>query len=71
MRLQKLGDQLGSDITRNVANEEDSINIVSDGETSGFPVTTPHNELQNDASSGKKGLFVNRVPFKGPKQGLF
>ncbi|XP_041009216.1 zinc finger CCCH domain-containing protein 40-like isoform X2 [Juglans microcarpa x Juglans regia] len=68
VRLQKLGDQLGSDISRNVANEEDSINIVSDGETGGFPVTTPHNELQNDASSGKKGLCVNRDPSKVPKQ---
>ncbi|KAF5481100.1 hypothetical protein F2P56_001785 [Juglans regia] len=56
VRLQKLGDQLGSDITRNGANEEDSINIVSDGETNGFPVTNPHNDLQNDASSGKKRL---------------
>ncbi|KAG2712258.1 hypothetical protein I3843_04G108000 [Carya illinoinensis] len=68
VRLQKLGDQLGSDINRNVANEEDSINIVSDGETGGFPVTTPHDELQNDASSGKKGLCVNQDPSKGPKQ---
>lgn len=31
-RIQKLGDQLGSDTTKNGANEEDSINILSDGE---------------------------------------
>lgn len=66
-----MGDQLGSDIPRNGANEEDSINIVSDGETNGFPVTNPHNEEQNDASPGKKRLCVNRDSTDGPKQGVF
>ncbi|KAG2717077.1 hypothetical protein I3760_03G156300 [Carya illinoinensis] len=68
VRLQKLGDQLGSDITRNGANEEDSINIVSDGETNGFPVSNPQNDLQNDASSCKKRLCVNWDPSEGAKQ---
>lgn len=69
VRLQKLGDQLGSDISRNGANEEDSINILSDGENIGSPVTSPHNELQNDASPGKKRLCVNLYPSEEPKQG--
>lgn len=69
VRLQKLGDQLGSDISRNGANEEDSINILSDGENIGSPVTSPHNELQNDASPGKKRLCVNLYSSEEPKQG--
>ncbi|XP_050248060.1 zinc finger CCCH domain-containing protein 13 isoform X6 [Quercus robur] len=69
VRLQKLGDQLGSDISRNGANEEDSINILSDGENIVSPVTSPHNELQNDASPGKKRLCVNLYPSEEPKQG--
>nr|XP_023883785.1 zinc finger CCCH domain-containing protein 13 isoform X1 [Quercus suber]POE71229.1 zinc finger ccch domain-containing protein 13 [Quercus suber] len=69
VRLQKLGDQLGSDISRNGANEEDSINILSDGENIGSPVTSQHNELQNDASPGKKRLCVNLYPSEEPKQG--
>ncbi|XP_075671174.1 zinc finger CCCH domain-containing protein 13 isoform X1 [Castanea sativa] len=69
VRLQKLGDQLGSDISRNGANEEDSINILSDGENIGSPVTSPHNELQNDASPGKNRLCVNLYPSEELKQG--
>uniref|UniRef100_A0A2N9E4L9 Uncharacterized protein n=1 Tax=Fagus sylvatica TaxID=28930 RepID=A0A2N9E4L9_FAGSY len=69
VRLQKFGDQLGLDISRNGANEEDSINILSDGETIGFPVTSPHNELPSDASPGKKRLCVNLDPSEETKQG--
>lgn len=69
VRLQKFGDQLGLDIARNGANEEDSINILSDGETIGFPVTSPHNELPSDASPGKKRLCVNLDPSEETKQG--
>ncbi|XP_059449837.1 zinc finger CCCH domain-containing protein 13 isoform X2 [Corylus avellana] len=58
VRIQKLGDQLGSDTARNGANEEDSINILSDGEPIGFTVINPHNELQNDSSPSKKRLGV-------------
>ncbi|XP_062152275.1 zinc finger CCCH domain-containing protein 13 isoform X2 [Alnus glutinosa] len=64
-RIQKLGDQLGSDTTKNGANEEDSINILSDGEPVGFTIINPHNELQNDASPNKKRLGVNMDPFEG------
>ncbi|PSS05801.1 Zinc finger CCCH domain-containing protein [Actinidia chinensis var. chinensis] len=52
-RLQKLGDQLGAEVTRPDANEEDSsINILSDGETNG-------NKLQKDASPKQKRLRMN------------
>jgi hypothetical protein len=61
-----LGDQLGSDTTRN-ANEEDSINIISDGEPISFAIINPHNELQNDASPSKKRLGV----FEGTDRGGF
>ncbi|KAM2060285.1 hypothetical protein ACFX1T_045496 [Malus domestica] len=68
VRLNKLGDQLALDIYGTDANEEDSsINIVSDGETTGFPVT-PHNEQLNDASPSKKRLDAIRDTAKESKQ---
>ncbi|KAM1240001.1 hypothetical protein ACFX2J_045368 [Malus domestica] len=68
VRLNKLGDQLALDIYGTDANEEDSsINIVSDGETTGFPVT-PHNEQLNDASPSKKRLDAIRDTTKESKQ---
>ncbi|EXC23137.1 hypothetical protein L484_018268 [Morus notabilis] len=49
VRLHKLGYELASDINKIGANEEDSsINIVSDGEATGFPVSA-HNEQHNGA----------------------
>ncbi|KAK9285361.1 hypothetical protein L1049_024552 [Liquidambar formosana] len=54
-RLQKLGDQLGSDTTRPGATEEDSsINIVSDEENTANYVIIPRNELHSNASPSKK-----------------
>ncbi|XP_059661052.1 zinc finger CCCH domain-containing protein 13 isoform X2 [Cornus florida] len=54
-RLQKLGDQLGSDTTRLGADEGDSnVNILSDGETIGNQATSPRNEPQKRASPSKK-----------------
>ena len=48
-----MGDQLGAEVTRPDANKEDSsINILSDGETTG-------NQLQKDASPKKKRLRMN------------
>ncbi|KAB2612027.1 zinc finger CCCH domain-containing protein 13 [Pyrus ussuriensis x Pyrus communis] len=68
VRLNKLGDQLALDIYVTDANEEDSsINIVSDGETTGFPVN-PHNEQLHDASPSKKRLDAIRDTAKESKQ---
>lgn len=69
VRLDKLGDELGSDINKIGTNEEDSsINIVSDGETTGFLVS-PHNELQNEAPPSSKRMDVNWGSAKESKQG--
>ncbi|XP_030482482.1 zinc finger CCCH domain-containing protein 13 isoform X1 [Cannabis sativa] len=55
-RLHKLADELGSDINKIGANEEDSnINIVSDGEVAGFPVN-PQSEQQNNVSPSNRRL---------------
>uniref|UniRef100_A0A5B7A322 Putative zinc finger CCCH domain-containing protein 13 isoform X1 n=1 Tax=Davidia involucrata TaxID=16924 RepID=A0A5B7A322_DAVIN len=65
-RLQKLGDQLGSDATRPGANEEDSsINILSDGETAGNHVMRLQNEVQKNDSTSKKRLQIN---LEGPEE---
>ncbi|KAK1389016.1 zinc finger CCCH domain-containing protein 13 [Heracleum sosnowskyi] len=54
-RLQKLGDQLGSDVVEPAPSEEDTrINIVSDGGPVANRVMSPRIELQNLASSSKK-----------------
>uniref|UniRef100_A0A5B6ZZR4 Putative zinc finger CCCH domain-containing protein 13 isoform X1 n=1 Tax=Davidia involucrata TaxID=16924 RepID=A0A5B6ZZR4_DAVIN len=59
-RLQKLGDQLGSDATTPGVNEENSsINILSDGETAGNHVMSPRNELQKNTSPSKKRPRIN------------
>ncbi|XP_058006027.1 zinc finger CCCH domain-containing protein 13 isoform X2 [Hevea brasiliensis] len=59
VRLQRLGDHLGSDTTINGGNEEDSsINIVSDGEAPGYHTVCPPNEVHNNHFPGKKGLLV-------------
>ncbi|XP_020539438.1 zinc finger CCCH domain-containing protein 13 isoform X2 [Jatropha curcas] len=59
VRLQKLGDQLGSGSATAGGNEDDSsINIVSDGEAPGYHATSLQNEVQNNSSPGKKGLRV-------------
>lgn len=69
VRLDKLGDELGSDIINIGTNEEDSsINIVSDGETTGFLVSQ-HNELQNDAPPSNKRLDGSQGSAKESKQG--
>ncbi|XP_054815757.1 zinc finger CCCH domain-containing protein 13 isoform X2 [Prosopis cineraria] len=58
-RLQRLGDQLDSDIARIGVNEEDlSIDIVSNAEDAGFPSIFKDNVEQNDASPHRK-----RLPF--------
>ncbi|KAF3443724.1 hypothetical protein FNV43_RR13414 [Rhamnella rubrinervis] len=68
VRLDKLGDELGSDINKIGANEEDSsINVVSDGEPTGF-IVSPHNELQNDAPPSNKRMDVSRGSAKESKQ---
>ena len=62
VRLHKLGDELASDINKIGVNEEDSsINIVSDGEATGFPVN-PHNEQQNDVFLINKRQDVSQGP---------
>lgn len=54
IHLCKLGDEVCSHIEKIGANEEDSsINIVSDGEAAGFPVS-PRNEKQNDVFQSSK-----------------
>ncbi|XP_058072699.1 zinc finger CCCH domain-containing protein 13 isoform X3 [Magnolia sinica] len=56
-RLQRLGDQLGSDTARAGANEEgSSVNIVSDGEANEDNRMSPRNEVQNHASPSRKRL---------------
>ncbi|KAH7533032.1 hypothetical protein FEM48_Zijuj04G0086500 [Ziziphus jujuba var. spinosa] len=68
LRLGKLGDELGSDINKIGANEEDScINIVSDEETTGFPVS-PHNDQQDDAPPTNKRLDFSCGSAKESKQ---
>ena len=54
--MQRFGDQLGSDISKPGANEEDSsINVPSDEEPNGDNRRSPRNdEIKNDALSVKK-----------------
>ncbi|XP_031254541.1 zinc finger CCCH domain-containing protein 40 [Pistacia vera] len=61
-RLQKLGNQLGSDATVTGVNEEDSsINIVSDGETANKHLISPQNDVLTISSPKKTKLHVDRV----------
>lgn len=58
-RLQKIGDQLGSDTLKSNANEDDpSINVVSDGEPNDDGKTSPRNDdiLSNALSNKKRSL---------------
>lgn len=69
-RLQRLGDQLDSDITRIGANEEDlSIDIVSNGEDTSLPSIIKHNVEQNDASLHRKRVHVELDSVEESKQG--
>lgn len=66
-RLQKLGNQLGSDTARHGENEEDSsINIVSDGETKGNIVVSPKSRLQINAFPSRKRLRMEGVEVSKP-----
>ncbi|KAH7576774.1 hypothetical protein JRO89_XS01G0145800 [Xanthoceras sorbifolium] len=60
-RLQKLGYQLGSDASGAAGNEEDSsINIVSDGETTNYHLLGPKNDMQTKSSPNKRKLHAGR-----------
>ncbi|XP_022952134.1 zinc finger CCCH domain-containing protein 13-like isoform X1 [Cucurbita moschata] len=60
-RLQQLGDQLGSDVNKIGANEEDSsVNIVSDGEDPGYHAAGPLHHLHKDTSASKRKLHVDQ-----------
>ncbi|KAL0909548.1 hypothetical protein M5K25_020426 [Dendrobium thyrsiflorum] len=69
-RFQKLGDQLGLDISKLGANEEDSsINILSDGEPNGdFQESTP-NDVMHRGSSLKKRSLVHTEAIEEVKFG--
>lgn len=58
-RLQKLGEELASDATRLVNEEDSGINILSEGDITGNLKLSPLNELQKIASPNKKRLRVN------------
>ncbi|XP_050206474.1 zinc finger CCCH domain-containing protein 13 isoform X2 [Mercurialis annua] len=58
-RLQKLGDQLDSDITTTDCNEEDlSINFVSDEESPVYHTISPRNEVQKNSYLCEEGLHA-------------
>ncbi|XP_022743000.1 zinc finger CCCH domain-containing protein 40 isoform X2 [Durio zibethinus] len=60
-RLQKLGEQLGLNISGTSGDEENSnINIVSDGETNGAHMSYPQNERRGNSSPSKKRLCPNQ-----------
>ncbi|KAK2988013.1 hypothetical protein RJ640_011276 [Escallonia rubra] len=69
-RLQKLGEQLGSDVTRPGLNgEEASIHNLSEGETFGNHASSPRYELQKIASPRRKRLRVHQMEVdENPKQ---
>ncbi|XP_028785627.1 zinc finger CCCH domain-containing protein 13 isoform X2 [Neltuma alba] len=68
-RLQRLGNQLDSDIARTGVNEEDlSIDIVSNAEDVGFPSIIRDNVEQNDASPHRKRLPAGRDAVEETKQ---
>ncbi|KAI4322558.1 hypothetical protein L6164_022239 [Bauhinia variegata] len=69
VRLQRLGDELASDITGIGTNEEDlSIDIVSNGENTGFPPIIKRKVEHNEASPHKKRLHVERDAVDESKQ---
>ncbi|KAK6282092.1 PREDICTED: zinc finger CCCH domain-containing protein 40 isoform X1 [Theobroma cacao] len=60
-RLEKLAEQLGLNISGTSGNEENSnINIVSDGETTGYHMSYPQNEMRSNSSLSKKKLCANQ-----------
>ncbi|XWS54310.1 hypothetical protein CRYUN_Cryun10bG0079300 [Craigia yunnanensis] len=66
-RLQKLGEQLVLNISGTNGDEENSnINIVSDGETNGFHMSYPQNEIRGNSSPSKKRLCANQDITEGP-----
>lgn len=70
VRLQRIGDQLVSDISRIGANDEDlSIDIVNNGENCGLPPVIKHNVEKNDASPHRKRLHVEGDAVEESKQG--
>lgn len=65
-RLQKLGYHLGLDATKVGGNEEDSsINIMSDEETTNYHLVDPQNDKQTIPSPNKKKLHVDRDTTNG------
>lgn len=59
--MEKLGEQLGLNISGTSGNEENSnINIVSDGETTGYHMSYPQNEMMSNSSLSKKKLCANQ-----------
>lgn len=69
-RLQKLGNQLISDTSKHVNEEDSSIDILSDGEPTGNHVISPKNEQQIKASPSRKRAHNNREATEGSKPGL-
>ncbi|XWS68505.1 hypothetical protein CRYUN_Cryun04dG0096400 [Craigia yunnanensis] len=66
-RLQKLGEQLGLNISGTSGDEENSnINIVSDGETNGLHMSYPQKEIRGNSSPSKKRLCTNLDIIEGP-----
>lgn len=56
-----MGHQLGSDSTKVDGNEEDSsINIMSDGETTNYHLVIPQSDKQTISSPNKKKLHADR-----------
>jgi len=68
VRLQRFGDQLVSEISKIGANEDLSIDIVSNGENTGLLPIVKHVE-HNDASSHRKRLHIERDALEDLKQG--
>ncbi|KAK7342143.1 hypothetical protein VNO80_25086 [Phaseolus coccineus] len=68
VRLQRFGDQLDSDISKIGANEDLSIDIVSNGENTGLLPIVKHNVEHNDASSHRKRLHIDRDALEDLKQ---
>ncbi|XP_058220271.1 zinc finger CCCH domain-containing protein 13 [Rhododendron vialii] len=69
-RLQKLGEELASNATRLVNEEDSGINILSEGDITGNLKLSPLNELQKIASPNKKRLRVNVETAEELKSGV-
>ncbi|KAI5389986.1 zinc finger CCCH domain-containing protein 13 isoform X2 [Lathyrus oleraceus] len=69
VRLQRFGDHLFTDISRIGASEEDlTVDIVSNGENTGFPPITKLSLEQNGGSPCRKRLHVERDSVEELKQ---